>query len=224
MRLGLRFGGSEIGQRRRPIASEVEVPGVENGIPAVEPCGSRAVQSHAPLAGDCLIRAIPEEGVRKQVIVARGPNQVLRDQIRTGIVVVSNHEAQGREGESLSEDRCCAQSVSIGLTKLIEPRLNNALDRPRHRVGLRASQQLLEEQRISGCPIDAPAGKVICGADISAGENMGIVIPKGSKIQGDQATPFRRSPPGVIDPVALEPRCHHQDDRPFDGRASDDGE
>jgi hypothetical protein len=76
---------------------------------------------------------------------------------------------------------------------------------------LHVAQQLLEKQRIAFGALDTARGEAVGSFDESAGELAGFLSAQRSQIDRHQRAAVRRCAPYLVQRIAFDARCHHED-------------
>ena len=165
-------------------------------------------------------------GEQERLAVVR-PHEVARHEMLGGMVRMLEQVGQGSAVEALAEHRGRLQGRLVGRVEPVDARLHQVLHRARDagfRAVLGVPQQLLQEQRVAGGPLDAPRGELVRRVEERARQRQRLLAPQRAEVERDQRCAGDPVAPLPAERVALEPRGHHQERGAFRHRERQRGQ
>jgi hypothetical protein len=147
-------------------------------------------------------------------VAAQRPDEEMHRQPLGGVVGSVEHVAQSAPVEALAERRSRLQGIPVKRVKPIQPRLHQALHRAWYAgllVLLGMTQQLLEEQRVAGGPVDAARGKRSVRCEELLSENPRLLWLQRAEMDGEQPARGGASAPLGAQRVTLGPRRENEE-------------
>ncbi len=141
---------------------------MQDVIPFAVPLGGLAVQAAALVLQQRRVDTALDQRVRKHVMRAVRPYQVVRHQVPAIVIAAVDQVTQAVDVEALAKYRGRAQRQLVQPVQLVDTREHDALDRIRHGVDTALpgnQQQLFEKQRVALRALDAFHDELVAGVD-----------------------------------------------------------
>ena len=120
------------------------------------------------------------------------------------------------ERKALADHRGRLQRELVARTQAVHARQHQALDGGWNAAAaalLGVAQQLLEEQRVALCPLDAFRGEATGGLDQAAGQRARFVGPQRPQVDGQERHAMAGRAPVPVEGIAFEAGGHRQHQR-----------
>src|SRR5262249_30826661 len=151
--------------------------------------------------------------MREEEIVAFRQDESVADETRADVGRIADEVPQQSERETLADDCRGLKRVMVGSIEAVHACQNKALNRRRDGICgtfLRIAQQLLQEQRVAACTLDAGSRDALGRIHEAAREIERLLAAQRTEINRREWSAATTSAPRSIDRIAFDTRCHHQ--------------
>src|SRR5262245_54249215 len=142
------------------------------------------------------------------------PHEKLRNETVGSVVGPVEQLAQGLPAEALTEHRGRLQGRLVRRIEPIQSSLDEVLQRARHTrltALLGMAQELLQEERVAGGPLDALLGEPVRRIEDGTSQRQRLLALERAEVDGQERSPGDPAPPLRVERIALDPRGHDQE-------------
>ena len=182
------------------ILRPVEVLGMQHQVAVGEPVRSASVKLTSPSLQQRVVDRITDQGMCEQKCFTLRPHEKLRHETVGSVVGPVEQLAQGLPAEALTEHRGRLQGRLVRRIEPIQSSLDEVLQRARHArltALLGMAQELLQEERVAGGPLDALLGEPVRRIEDGARQRQRLLALAAGRGRWSGAEPRR---PGSATP------------------------